>query len=60
MNINLDTLGEVFASERFGRTVKFYCRALDGGETDSKVISLTFSSEAIAHDVQMASAWVGV
>jgi hypothetical protein len=60
VDINFSNVGDVFASERHGRTVKFWCRALDGDCTDSKIIALTFANEAIAHAVQMESAWMAV
>jgi hypothetical protein len=60
MIANASNTGEVFASERIGKTVTFWCRSLTGGDTDSILISLTFATEAIAHAIQMEAAWMGV
>jgi hypothetical protein len=60
MIANPENTGQVFASERIGKTVTFWCRSLTGGETDSVLVRLTFASEAIAHAVQMESSWMGV
>lgn len=55
--MDMSTVGKCFANQRYGTTVQFWCEAVDGGPTDSKLIDITFENEDIAKAVSEACKW---
>jgi hypothetical protein len=50
-------IGTCIATMRYGCTVDFWCESKDGGVTDTRIVTLTFPTEAVAVAVAEAAAY---
>jgi hypothetical protein len=57
--IDFNTVGACVGAVRFDNRVQFWCEALDGGVTDSKIITVEFPTEEIAIAIHAAAAYKG-
>lgn len=46
--MDMSKVGKCFAAQVFGTRVEFWCKALDGGVTDSKIFTVEMKDEATA------------
>ena len=47
-NVNLEKCGNVVGTMSYGPIVQVWCESLDGGTTDSRIITANFQNEAMA------------
>lgn len=57
--MNLPNVGPCRGTMLYGNTVQFWCQALDGGASDSKIITIEFSNEEVARQIADAAAYKG-
>lgn len=59
MTIDFSKVGACAGTMRYGNIVQFWCESLDGGASDSRIISIEFPTEQIAEAVAKAGAYHG-
>ena len=52
-------IGNCVGTMRYGCTVEVWCESLDGGPTDSRIVTVPFPTEEIAKAVGDAAAFRG-
>lgn len=57
--IDMSKVGTCVGTMLYGTTVQFWCRSLDGGVSDSRIISISFDNEDVARQVADAAAYKG-
>jgi uncharacterized protein (DUF1330 family) len=55
--IDFSKVGTCVGTMRYGTLVQFWCNSLDGGSTDSRIITIEFPNEETATDVANAAAY---